>query len=100
MLARIARVTWQRPKLVLALVGVFVVLAAALGRDVEDHLKAAGFTDSASESEPAARLSCSATSPPRIRRATGASLRRTPREGLARSGSMSGWPASLRASTR
>jgi uncharacterized membrane protein YdfJ with MMPL/SSD domain len=55
-LERIARLTWQRPKLVLALVGVFVVLAAALGRDVEDHLKPAGFTDSASESERATAL--------------------------------------------
>src|SRR5918999_6226518 len=52
----IAAVTWQRPKLVLALVGVFVVLAAALGRDVEHHLKPAGFTDSASESERATAL--------------------------------------------
>jgi len=33
------------------LVGVFVVLAATLGRGVEDHLKPAGFTESASESE-------------------------------------------------
>jgi uncharacterized membrane protein YdfJ with MMPL/SSD domain len=55
-LERIARLTWQRPKLVLALVGVFVVLAAALGRGVEDHLKPAGFTDSASESERATAL--------------------------------------------
>ena len=51
MLDRIARLTWQRPKLVLALVGVFVVLAATLGRGVEDHLEPAGLTDSASESE-------------------------------------------------
>jgi uncharacterized membrane protein YdfJ with MMPL/SSD domain len=55
-LERIASLTWQRPKLVLALVGVFVVLSAALGRDVEDHLKPAGFTDSASESERATAL--------------------------------------------
>jgi putative drug exporter of the RND superfamily len=55
-LDRIARLTWQRSKLVLALVGVFVVLAAALGRDVEDHLRPAGFTDSASESERATAL--------------------------------------------
>jgi uncharacterized membrane protein YdfJ with MMPL/SSD domain len=55
-LERIANLTWQRPKLVLALVGAFVVLAGALGRDVEDHLKAAGFTDSASESERATAL--------------------------------------------
>jgi putative drug exporter of the RND superfamily len=55
-LERIARLTWQRPKPVLAVVGVFVVLAAALGRGVEDHLKPAGFTDSASESERATAL--------------------------------------------
>lgn len=51
MLDRIANLTWQRPKLVLALVGVFVVIAGGVGFDVEDHLKAAGFTDSASPSE-------------------------------------------------
>jgi uncharacterized membrane protein YdfJ with MMPL/SSD domain len=53
MLARIADLTWNRPKLVLSLVGVFAVLAIAFGHDVEKHLKAAGFTDSASESEQA-----------------------------------------------
>ena len=47
----IADLTWKRPKLVLALVGLFTLLAIAVGRDVEEHLKAAGFTDSASESE-------------------------------------------------
>ena len=47
MLERIATLTWRRPKLVLALVGVFVVVAGGLGYDVEHHLKAAGFTDSA-----------------------------------------------------
>jgi RND superfamily putative drug exporter len=56
MLGLIAELTWRRPKLVLALVGAFVVLAAAVGHDVEDHLKAAGFTDSASESERATAL--------------------------------------------
>jgi RND superfamily putative drug exporter len=56
MLERVADLTWQRPKLVLALVAAFVVIAGALGRDVEDHLKAAGFTDSASESERATAL--------------------------------------------
>jgi uncharacterized membrane protein YdfJ with MMPL/SSD domain len=55
-LARIADLTWTRPKLVLALVGVVTVIAAGLGRDVESHLKAAGFTDSASESERATEL--------------------------------------------
>jgi uncharacterized membrane protein YdfJ with MMPL/SSD domain len=53
MLARIADLTWNRPKLVLALVGAFAVLSIAVGHDVEKHLKAAGFTDSASESEQA-----------------------------------------------
>jgi len=50
-LARIADLTWRRPKLVLALVGAFMVLGVAVGHDVESHLKAAGFADSASESE-------------------------------------------------
>ncbi len=56
MLDRVANLTWQRPKLVLALVGVFVVIAGGIGYDVEHHLKAAGFTDSASESERATAL--------------------------------------------
>ena len=50
---RIADLTWKHPKLVLALVGVFALLAVAFGHDVEHHLKAAGFTDPASESEQA-----------------------------------------------
>jgi uncharacterized membrane protein YdfJ with MMPL/SSD domain len=53
---RIADLTWKHPKLVLTLVGAFVVLAAAAGKDVESHLKAAGFADSASESERATTL--------------------------------------------
>ncbi len=48
---RIADLTWNRPKLVLAAVAAFAVLAVAFGHDVEHHLKAAGFTDPASESE-------------------------------------------------
>jgi RND superfamily putative drug exporter len=48
---RIAALTWKHPKLVLGLVALFTFLAAAVGHDVEQHLKAAGFTDSASESE-------------------------------------------------
>jgi putative drug exporter of the RND superfamily len=48
---RIADLTWKHPKLVLAAVGAFALLAIVVGRDVEQHLKAAGFTDSASESE-------------------------------------------------
>jgi putative drug exporter of the RND superfamily len=50
-MTRIADLTWKRPKLVLALVGLFTLLAVVVGHDVEEHLKAAGFTDSASESE-------------------------------------------------
>ncbi|MBK5219291.1 MAG: MMPL family transporter [Thermoleophilia bacterium] len=53
---RIADLTWKRPKLVLAVVGAFALLAIVFGRDVESHLKAAGFTDSGSESEQATRL--------------------------------------------
>jgi RND superfamily putative drug exporter len=48
---RIADLTWARPKLVLAAVGVFFLIAVAFGHDVEHHLKAAGFTDPSSESE-------------------------------------------------
>src|SRR4051794_5924974 len=54
--ARVADLTWKHPKLVLAAVGAFAVLAIAVGKDVEQHLKAAGFTDSASESEKAKAL--------------------------------------------
>ncbi len=53
---RIADLTWKHPKLVLAAVAVFVVFAAVAGKDVESHLKAAGFADSASESERATAL--------------------------------------------
>jgi RND superfamily putative drug exporter len=53
---RIADLTWKHPKLVLAAVGVFVLLAGGVGKNVEQHLKAAGFTDSASESERATVL--------------------------------------------
>lgn len=53
---RIADLTWKHPKLVLAAVAVFVLFAAAAGKDVESHLKAAGFADSASESERATAL--------------------------------------------
>jgi uncharacterized membrane protein YdfJ with MMPL/SSD domain len=57
MLERVADLTWRRPKLVLVVVAVFVVTAAVLGHDVERHLKAAGFTDAASQSERATSLS-------------------------------------------
>lgn len=56
MLERIANLTWRRPKLVLALVAAFAVVAGVLGRGVENHLKPAGFTDSASQSERATAL--------------------------------------------
>jgi putative drug exporter of the RND superfamily len=55
-MTRIADLTWRHPKLVLAAVAAFTLLAAVVGRDVEQHLKAAGFTDSASESEQAGAL--------------------------------------------
>jgi uncharacterized membrane protein YdfJ with MMPL/SSD domain len=50
-LARIADLTWRKPKAVLAIVGLLAVAGAAFAHDVEDHLKAAGFTDSKTESE-------------------------------------------------
>jgi len=53
---RLADLTWNHPKRVLAAVAAFAVLAVAVGHDVEKHLKAAGFTDSASESERATTL--------------------------------------------
>jgi len=53
---RIADLTWKHPKLVLAAVAAFVLFAAAAGKGVESHLKAAGFTDPASESERATGL--------------------------------------------
>jgi len=55
-MSRIADLTWNHPKRVLAAVAAFVVLALAVGHDVESRLKAAGFTDSASESERATAL--------------------------------------------
>jgi putative drug exporter of the RND superfamily len=53
---RIADLTWKHPKLVLAAVAAFILFAGAVGKDVESHLKAAGFTDPASESEQATGL--------------------------------------------
>ncbi|HEV7399296.1 MAG TPA: MMPL family transporter [Solirubrobacterales bacterium] len=52
-MTRIANLTWKHPKLVLAAVAAFALLAVAIGHDVEHHLKAAGFTDPSSESEKA-----------------------------------------------
>jgi RND superfamily putative drug exporter len=53
---RIANLTWRHPKLVLAAVGAFALFAVAIGHNVEQHLKAAGFTDPSSESEKATGL--------------------------------------------
>jgi RND superfamily putative drug exporter len=53
---RIADLTWKHPKLVLTAVGVFTLLAFALSKNVEQHLKAAGFSDPASESSRAQAL--------------------------------------------
>lgn len=55
-MARLADITWKHPKLILVAVGLFALLAVAVGHDVERHLKAAGFTDPSSESERATRL--------------------------------------------
>ncbi len=52
---RIADLTWKHPKLVLAAVAVFALFAVAVAHDVEHHLKAAGFTDPAAQSEEATR---------------------------------------------
>ncbi|HYF24193.1 MAG TPA: MMPL family transporter [Baekduia sp.] len=56
MLGAVADLTWRRPRLVLAIVAALAVAAGLVGRDVEQHLQAAGFTDSASESERATVL--------------------------------------------
>lgn len=56
MFGRIADLTWRHPKKVLAAVGVFTVLAFTLSSDVQRHLKAAGFSDPASESAQAQSL--------------------------------------------
>src|SRR5215470_759183 len=48
---RIADLTWNHPKAVLVAVGVFTILAFALSKNVEQHLKAAGFSDPATESQ-------------------------------------------------
>jgi RND superfamily putative drug exporter len=53
---RIANLTWRHPKLVLAAVGAFALFAVAIGHNVEQHLKAAGFTDPSSESEQATNV--------------------------------------------
>jgi putative drug exporter of the RND superfamily len=55
-MTRVANLTWKHPKLVLLAVGAFAMLAVAVGHNVEQHLKAAGFTDPASESEKATNV--------------------------------------------
>jgi RND superfamily putative drug exporter len=55
-MTRVANVTWKHPKLVLVAVGCFALLSLVIGRDVEHYLKAAGFTDPASESERATNV--------------------------------------------
>ncbi len=56
MFGRIADLTWKHPKKVLAAVGIFTLLAFGLSKNVEQHLKAAGFSDPASESARAQAL--------------------------------------------
>jgi uncharacterized membrane protein YdfJ with MMPL/SSD domain len=48
---RIADLTWKHPKKVLAAVGIFTILAFAFSSDVEQHLKAAGFSDPDTQSQ-------------------------------------------------
>ena len=55
-MGRVADLTWKRPKLVLLVVAVLALVAIGVGHDVEKHLRAAGFTDSSSESERAGAL--------------------------------------------
>jgi RND superfamily putative drug exporter len=55
-LGAIADLTWKRPKTVLAVIGIAAAAAGFFAHDVEHHLKAAGFTDSASESEQSTAL--------------------------------------------
>lgn len=50
MFGRIADLTWKHPKKVLAAVAVFTGLAFVLSNHLEQHLKAAGFSDPATES--------------------------------------------------
>jgi uncharacterized membrane protein YdfJ with MMPL/SSD domain len=49
--SRIADLTWKHPKLVLTAIGVFTILAFTFSSDVEQHLKAAGFSDPDTQSQ-------------------------------------------------
>ncbi|MET3961319.1 putative membrane protein YdfJ with MMPL/SSD domain [Marmoricola sp. OAE513] len=51
MLERIADLTWNHPRKILGAALLFAAVAGFFGHDVEHHLKAAGFTDPASESQ-------------------------------------------------
>lgn len=55
MFDRIAALAWRRPRTILLAALVFVAIAGFFGSGAEHHLKAAGFTDPASESERAGR---------------------------------------------
>ncbi len=52
----IADLTWKHPRKVLVAVGIFTLLAFGLSKNVEQHLKAAGFSDPATESARAQSL--------------------------------------------
>ena len=56
MFSSIARLTWRHPRKILGVALLFAAAAGFLGHDVEHHLKAAGFTDPASESERAGQV--------------------------------------------
>src|SRR5690349_14413616 len=56
MLDRLADLTCDHPRKILAGALLFAAVAGFFGHNVEHHLKAAGFTDPASQSEAAGRL--------------------------------------------
>lgn len=56
MFGRIADLTWKHPKVVLAAAALFTLVAFALSNHVERHLKAAGFSDPATDSKRAQEL--------------------------------------------
>src|SRR5687768_6327614 len=53
MFDRIADLTWQRPRTVLASVALIALVAAVFGAKAEEHLKPAGFTDPQTENQKA-----------------------------------------------
>ncbi len=56
MLERLSLLTWHHPRKILGAVILFAAVSGWFGHDVEHHLKAAGFTDPASESERAGQV--------------------------------------------